>query len=186
MQLPAELRLKILRNLLKQSHPLHTISRTLPLKGRLDRSKFDDNVSISAQILRCCQQFYSEGYQVLYNENVLEILICEDYYYAEERLSLYGLSFICEILGGRVAILDEFEELREYPFDLLSRAQSYLGHEDVAVREEEGAKYMLNYLPAMARFQRLNIHIDVETRKEMFCAGRILMDCERQGCHIVA
>ena len=56
IQLPSELRIKILRQLHKSDEPIIEATTTL-----------------SGQVLRCCQRLYTEAYHVLYAENTVSI-----------------------------------------------------------------------------------------------------------------
>lgn len=78
LALPAELRLKILRNLLKEE--------SLPVAYYLEdssRESVERALSLSAQVLRCCQTLYLEGLDILYNENILCINVDKNRFHDE-------------------------------------------------------------------------------------------------------
>lgn len=113
--LPAELRLKILRTLLKvgkmpncndllsnydKKKKEMTTSRTLERDDSPESRQLRDDAltaynnaySFSSQILRTCQTLYTEGSSVLYNENELAIVI-DDGFQADWRTNRRGYAY---------------------------------------------------------------------------------------------
>ena len=78
MRLPPEVRLIILRCLLKSKGPILSFDKWHDLAGNIKnaRSKYKRDLRRSAQVLRTCQTLWVEGYDILYRENTLS-LWCE-------------------------------------------------------------------------------------------------------------
>ncbi|KAK5954708.1 hypothetical protein OHC33_004432 [Knufia fluminis] len=125
-QLPAEIRLKIYRLLFKNDRPLYAIDEfdDYPYNRNeygLNKSTaeadfltlpYRSNVSLSAQTLASCQQFYCEGQVVLYKANVLSIYC----HFGEDQAW-------CDSLDSRV----------ELPFDITDLPRDNFGLLDLAV-----------------------------------------------------
>lgn len=68
LRLPAELRIKILRNVLKSSQPLYPMEKyRLESPKNLKRAQrlYHAQVKLSSQTLRTCQQLREEGIEIL-------------------------------------------------------------------------------------------------------------------------
>lgn len=80
LQIPAELRLKILRLLSKKDKVLMSIKETYETNGpswQDEASTWYDELQLSSQLLLTCQILYREAYNVLYCENELGIYCTE-------------------------------------------------------------------------------------------------------------
>ena len=77
IRLPAELRVKILRNLLKKPSPIQSLAERDPANNDA-RAQYDADTSLSSQVLRTCQIAYNEGLLILYKENIIQLHIRED------------------------------------------------------------------------------------------------------------
>ena len=71
LQLPAELRVKIIRLLCQSKEPVPGRQKRIRIA-----SSASHNCNLSAQLLSCGQLLYSEASQVLYKENVARIICC--------------------------------------------------------------------------------------------------------------
>ena len=168
MQLPAELRLKILRFLLRSAVPIYNLddrsAKTQHEYVELHQ-KLEAQTKLSAQLLRVCQQLHHEGLPILYSENVLEITWsdaslsarahCDDCYLC--NILTYQIHYA--VYCGKDPFWDELEVLttREYPF----------GHSDT--RDSLVAAY-----PTIGRFQKFHVIVDVDDSHDIFYACRAL------------
>lgn len=75
LQLPAELRVRVLRNLLKsESKELHAgCAVRCAESATFCEDKYHPGNQLLSQISRCCQSLYREGSAILYGENILQI-----------------------------------------------------------------------------------------------------------------
>ena len=72
LQLPAELRLMILRQLLPAPGPIEPLSQSSYYQ--LEEEAYEAQTGLSSQVLQCCQTLHDEGSAILYGENVLTIV----------------------------------------------------------------------------------------------------------------
>lgn len=90
--LPAELRVKILRCLLKKGDPIYSFGESVSpeaehLQGRKESAYA--GLSLSSQLLRTCRQLLEEGFTILYKENTLSL-----YFSSHERYEPAVLYFL--------------------------------------------------------------------------------------------
>ncbi|KAK5953416.1 hypothetical protein OHC33_005360 [Knufia fluminis] len=71
LQLPAEIRLKILRLLHKRATPIENFEDIYGRREEAEYHSYTLGLSLSSQLLQCCQALYNEGQHILYHENVL-------------------------------------------------------------------------------------------------------------------
>lgn len=98
LELPAEIRLKILRNLMKSANGLQAVSCypdfdpeaykrgeagmcniDISKATTLGKREVQEACQLSAQLRRCCKQLRDEGSHVLYTENPLEVVLQTDW-----------------------------------------------------------------------------------------------------------
>ncbi|KAK5947054.1 hypothetical protein PMZ80_001200 [Knufia obscura] len=109
LQLPPELRIKILRMLLRSSAPLAPL---LEEKQKPDeRHSFD----LSGQVLATCQVLHKDASMILYKENILTIKVVP----ADQD---WGLE--CYVVDARMDLVHEPHDLPLTEYDLLSIARS--------------------------------------------------------------
>ena len=179
LQLPAELRLKILRFLLKTSGVILTNGEIwVQMRAELcvecshdgpDREDFEQRckaaMSHSAQILRTCQQIFREGQQILYSENALSLRTISTYDDYDNGQYLWILD----------RLISYPHDLSEHPppekDDLLSYAAAcYKCHgtrEDCEKTEHMGidTRFSGNFAslrPMLERFQKFHVTIGYE------------------------
>lgn len=100
LRLPAEMRVKILRNILKSDQPLYSMEKyrhESPKNFKKVRRLYYAQLRLSSQFLCTCQQVKDEGEQVLYGENVLCILYRCDMRW-DSRVSHGSIGSDCHIL----------------------------------------------------------------------------------------
>ncbi|KAK5092620.1 hypothetical protein LTR70_001991 [Exophiala xenobiotica] len=145
LRLPAELRIKVLRNLLKKSQPIPAQKpRSSSAPDDDDTTNGPRDLNLSSQLLRASQQLYEEGRQVLYKENVLSIeygpgspLSCDE----------------CQVLGFTLNIPSDPSRLPSTKFSFF----------DFAKRRPYS---LLKMYPALLSFQ--NIDLTVRSTKKDF------------------
>lgn len=181
MRLPAELRVKILRMLLKSPDPLDASN---PFDDEADSESTsadtDDDSEpegcskLSAQLLSCCQQLYAECAQVLYEENSLEV--CCDWEVSDWPATLEMELFYCRILGDATQIPTKLKYLDGLDDSLLHHASKCAGNRFNSPAERKSAKRLGTMLPATGRFRHIRMHVVAYKQKEIFIACRVLKD----------
>lgn len=166
MKLPAELRVKILRMLLKDADPFDTIEPHLSndwYRKMLTRQ----GPSMSAQILSCCQQINVEGQAVLYGENSLVVrcmFINED---------CRNSDYYCRFLDSSVLLDHAVEWMDKENFDVESLAQAKLREASIFGRDAL-AERMVELLPVARKFDNLYVHVECNAQDEVYMACRVL------------
>ena len=156
MRIPAEIRIKILRRLLKHEGPLPD----------------DQSVMLSLQVLSCCQQLLDEGQHVLYAENTLSVCVC----WLPESMRCLGQ---CSILDLRTEIrlnatsygvdgasLGDVAKIPRTAWDLYP-----------------GQQWRRTY-PALQKMQKLRVSVLLKEQEHVFGACRVLEELV-QGKHVL-
>jgi len=149
MRLPAELRVKILDILL---------SRARTIKLRLASAR---PARRSAQLLRACQQLYSEGHTILYNKNVVAICFGDSEFH-DHCLTLKR----CVQVGVRLPIF----HIEQY--SLLDVAQAFIKLE--APKRDLDAERFVQLYPALMKIRNFRIHFRYRDQVDIFVQRRVL------------
>lgn len=196
MQIPAELRVKILRMLLKSPQALLTekeheecqiCDKTTASPPIVDNeSDTDDDdfnkkappgcssegffdqacFNLSSQILQSCQQLHAEGTAILYGENSLSVLF-EDH--------------DCHILDGMTEVPESSEwccwdcSIPDLALATLERSLSCRSDLDY-VDIEKRASNLRNMYGWLQNFSRIELSMNVNRQVEVYIAARILRD----------
>ena len=102
LELPAEVRQIILRQLLWSSHPLESLQNTLAWQARAVR-ELCPTLSLYPSILRTCRQLHEEGTAILYGENSLSVR-CDTFMAPGSGLSSYPFIFWQDWDGNSASI----------------------------------------------------------------------------------
>ncbi|KAK5084685.1 hypothetical protein LTR05_005763 [Lithohypha guttulata] len=158
LQLPGELRLKVLRYLLKSKDGRirsYDESKLCSTNGRFPRKRYNKELPGSAQLLRTCQKLFWEGRDVLYTENTLSIFIWGD---------PWSRALKCGVLGLQVEFHRPHQETY---YDLLWNALDY--------NPDDMSQLLRVYDETLACFQRLEIKMDeLNDHEDCFIACRVL------------
>ncbi|KAK5089657.1 hypothetical protein LTR70_006534 [Exophiala xenobiotica] len=168
MQLPAELRLMILRNTLKKSGIIRNAVEYTALGNRgVDRATrkdeyFQHHLQLSAQLLGCCQALYHEAYSVLYDENQLSI-------------GVFAPGRHCEILDVSIELPDIYERWFVDDSSLLEVYETRSSHK---LRYNDSKSLLEEPLTVAEKFShvRLTIHCDEDGYNNVV-RGDILTAC---------
>lgn len=178
LQLPAELRIKILRSLLKKPKPIYArSSSSSSAKDGSDEFNQPHDLELSSQLLRTCQQLYEEGRHVLYNENVLCVEYRPD---TVDWLTGSTGTDICCVLGQHL-------NLPYRPFGLPCRISSFFEYarERDKVSERPSPVWhtmkLPNYslaqiYPALVAFRHITLEVRNPSKNRVFIACRVLHD----------
>ena len=163
MQLPAEIRVKILRSLLKANEsivPFYNGSSDLTWGHQRDLVKYKDNTQLSAQVMRACQKLHGEAQHILYAENTLDIQILP-----RSRNEMH-----CSLLSYRSIIPGIVDKLGKMKNDLFS------------------AEYPLMYLPRNGTNLRSATDLEICADK-VFGAYKVRLDVvnglQQQNVYVV-
>lgn len=96
LTLPAEIRAKIIRKLMKSSQIIRPLQGYSGPAHVTDSAEHRQNVNLSSRILRCRQLLYRKGVQIIYNENMLRLSF--DLWYPGNA------SWTCKTLDGAIQI----------------------------------------------------------------------------------
>ena len=170
MQLPAELRLKILRFLLRSAEPICNLgdSSTTTQQGYNElQEKFEAQTKLSAQLLRVCQALHQEASHVLYSENVLEITWTEASTSARAICDEHDL---CNILTYQIhyPVYCGDDPLGDELVALTTR-ELFFGHIDA--RES-----LITAYSTITRFQKFHVIVNMDDSHNIFYACRALRD----------
>ena len=158
LSMPSELRLLILRNLLKHEDVLQPLRWT-------GRQEYKATVQLSAQLLQTCQQLYAEASHVLYKENIVEI-----------RCRVYQRRHWCDILEASVVIPEKLSEVKDADCTLpVLAAQRTVAGPWARVARSNPAWLIKHYL-LLKRFDLWCLNIQYETQDQVFIACRALQD----------
>lgn len=168
LRLPAEVRLIILRQLLKCESPIYSLSST-------DDISYLGSIQRSAQLLRTCQLIHHEGLAVLYLENTL----CIDFMSFDDSSDDGGeeMTFFCSILEMFLPIPERLATNEEERLSLLeyatpTRAQSV---DDTGLMRQ-GAETLVKHWVMMQKFTRYQVRVQYAMQQTIFCACRLLQD----------
>lgn len=145
LRLPVEIRLKILRSLMR---------KPIPICSRLQSGyaeNYLDGLALSSQLLRSCQRIYHEGLNILYNENTLSIL-CQP----------AGMGSIsCGVLHLIVRAYHVLQYMGSsiHDTDLLSVAKRKLEQEHPIARTKDALELLPIY-NSLLRFKRVQVHFE--------------------------
>lgn len=159
MQLPAELRLSVLRHLLQTDRPL-----TSDIDVSLDQAQSEtytrvSNLELSSQLLRSCQQLYREARPILYHENTLAI-VCDH----TETL---------HVLGHDIEIADYSWTHAEHITDLTSLATfTLLGPNGFHLKKQYELFLAQAFL--LQQFQTFDVTLGHSNRVDIYNAVRML------------
>ena len=175
MRLPAELRLKILRLLLKAPAPFDHSKRQPDNKQGTDT--FEEDVQMSAQILRCSQQLYCEAHLVLYGENTLIVRCIQE----KDRAGDYG--YLCRILDTSIQPhyrMDGPSPSSRFATDLQSVVKwkipifEELTHIEHSPSHLEDVRRMDQLLPAISKFTHYRLEMEHSSSEVTFMVCRLL------------
>lgn len=150
LQLPTEIRLKILRNSLKQKGRICNYHEYQEKSKRRRRSHSDfveEIFNLSAQIMQCCQQLYEEGRNVLYGENTLSISIVSQRAYSIRYPKIYIFDAALPIPKGSPRDLRDAWVFDEVDF---ARSVKWLG-------DASPKTLILSFSKSMYHFQNFKI-----------------------------
>lgn len=177
LNLPTEIRLIILRDLLARANQVHPLFSCCHIRGITSQiiSNYHENASCSSQLLRTCQQLYAEGYNILYEENTLCITtrsrIAET---MVDRLSypLLALNGLIEIprshiwLDAGASLLSCAQYQVDYP-----AAPTLLDATDEAHTHKQ--KFLQNY-EVMTRFTHYEVLLKIIRQEDINIACRLM------------
>lgn len=173
MSLPAEIRLKILRSLLRKGEALQSSgSRDSNVNWLKEGSKFAEDMQLSAQIMSCCQAMYHEAEEILYKENVLQVDLTHR---TESKIDI-------DILGGTLDMdlgSRDISQREKTLVDMIERAAKKQATNSWRIPHYGTRDYFLRHHAAMLRFPRVDLMIDwkiVDRYDAMFNLGWILRD----------
>ena len=164
LQLPAELRTKILRYLHKSSDSLPCVRTFLKSGSNIQQSwaAYRSSVSLSGQTLRVCQQLHDEGSYVLLKENTLS-LICDRDLRTMEDLHLWTLD-------AASPISNTFESMPNRGSDpVLWHRKSYAG--DMLM---SSLRCIQPRLRTVIKFETIELLIEYKYRENIFNACQAL------------
>jgi len=162
LDLPVELRVKILRYVLRKAGPITSLGEVRMTK--VPRSScheiYNANATLSAQVLRTCQQLYGEGGEILYGENTLSIC------YSGYRSRASGPDDLCHILDYTINLS---ASRIEKSCDTFITIQDYFGG-----HKSEMEPYTLRRYSQLAKFQHYRLKIRYMHRENILTACRVL------------
>lgn len=175
LRLPAELRFKVLRNLLQTS-------RMIRMKQHARNSEesneaYSTNTSLSGQMLSCCQQLFMDGIQILYGENTLEIACVHS---AKDGV-------LRKVLDGQIPIPPNekglpFEALGAFEWrDSNAATASLPTQSDLRskygpsrlVNRKAGSALFIQKLSAVLSFKALHVTLQINNAEKLFVACRV-------------
>lgn len=171
-QLPAEIRQKVLRQLLVHDTAigtLNSITKDWPADEKAWKV-FGEYCSLSAQFLRTCQKSHDESINILYQENVLSIEVegVSSGEFRESRCSMLDVSIPLPNFshGDMCPSLD----MDAYAKRLLKSRVTTERH----VRAIHQSRRMLAIWPVLVKFQRYEVNVEDGDYKAVFMACRML------------
>lgn len=159
LQLPAELQLEVLRYLLLHGRPIETWKSHYEDWERKEKSpatKKSEWLSLSPQILRCCQLLYQNGTNILYHENTI-------------TLEAFNYPGLYTRQACFITTLDECTRFLERPYD--SSLDSLPGRTWLSRFLKGRPRNQLQYDPGqlsnvtaqmLLRFQKIRVTIDID------------------------
>lgn len=152
-QLPAEIRLKVLRLLLK--HPGYLEPVLIERDRGFDPGSSDDPIiELSAQLLACCQSLHKQAWPILYGENILRI-VCQS-------ASLYHS---CYILGSGIQLHCNADDMPADDYDLISLMRRTT---DIS----RNTQRLLAHWNGLSKIKHIHLTIGHALRDEIFVACR--------------
>jgi len=167
IQLPAELRIKVLRLLLRSPNPLTDLEEFGMESDGPDMTGYEQGIELSAQLLLCCQQLHSEGHQILYGENTL-------YIHFEWRNRIRPNLFYCDILGATTEIPEKMEYLNGFDDSLRYQADDYARNGDCSYDDRDSARQLAKMLPTIEKFQHFLDYLEVFDQEHLSIGCRVL------------
>ncbi|KAK5953271.1 hypothetical protein OHC33_005839 [Knufia fluminis] len=178
MRLPAELRLKILRNLLKNDGPRDPVPELANQYQTTDRM-----TELSSQVLACCQRLLHEARAVLYHENTIPIR-CEMPTSRDlQRPPTFPIK--CGILGAKEVFfaetLEHLPEARDWKWcspDDPSYTFVYLNFLEQTQTHHLSSDFdtLKKHYHALNKIEKVHITVQYEKGPEMFSVCRVLQD----------
>lgn len=174
LQLPVEVRIKILQCLMKSPNVIS------PPRIDAGHRELSLSLSFSSQLLRCCQQLFIEGGEVLYGQNTVQI-VCS--LKVEALNGSINLPYNAEDLDNEVdTILDWAVKARDQAFreripSTNARHVQYIPPDRALV------DHFITAIPAMLSFERLEILVDCHgwhADEQFYIACRALKSLVRQ------
>lgn len=169
--IPAELRLKILRYLLKDNFTKSgegAIFSSLNEHIKLNQdtgtftSSSDGGSELSSQVLATCQTLHSEAFDVLYGENTLNI----------EIASKYMKKIEISIQGSRIVLPAVLESYGDGPFDLESTCSRQSA--SILSKNQSDAVGLHQTLSRLKKFISFQLVLAYDTSDEVAVVARLL------------
>lgn len=165
LQLPAEVRLIILRQLLRSDKPIYSL-------GSTDDIEYFNSIQRSTQLLRTCQLLHNEGLAILYYENTL----CVDFM-AYDPDSEEETVHYCGILQMFLPVPEKLKGSEE---ELLSLIK-YATPKRAADCDDSGLMMqhcddLVKQWGTLRKFNRFQIRVQYATQQVVFSASRMLQD----------
>ena len=155
IQLPAEIKLLILRNLLRLYKPFYSQDHG----GDRDREDYTDIIQKSAQLLCTCQLLYHEGNAILYGENTMFLRVTAAPSAGGHRhMDIEVLN--CEI---EVVAYKDTLDLHDSLFDLIRKRVDMYPDPNESSREALMEKAFLAMYPTLTMFNNFELflcHVD--------------------------
>ncbi|KAK5938489.1 hypothetical protein PMZ80_009460 [Knufia obscura] len=170
LRLPAELRLKIFRNLFFKEEPIRSRREDLENDSGQTEDDYLDSLDLSSQFLRTCQQAYIEGTDILCGENILSLWI-------DKKVTAAGCQRqFLDVLDISICLPRSHELPRGQEVSLLDCA-----HTCSVVEEEvqEGKEivivdWLAEIYPSLARFSKFHITHRFNVHGEVVVVARML------------
>lgn len=162
LDLPAELRVKILRYVLRKEGPITSL-KEVQVNSHPDSNFheiYDANAMLSAQILRTCQQLHEEAEQILYKENIL--FIC----YNGNRFGSRGPDDLCHNLDFSINL--SASRIEELSGTFVTIQDYFVG------RESTMGPYTVSRYSQLMKFQHYRLKICYSCRESILTACRVL------------
>jgi len=175
--LPAELRLKILRYLLKRKEPIYSRMefdercrrREEPYcTEKLMPQRYRSQGALSSQLLSTCQQLCLEGRDVLYRENTLCV------YYGSGPRNYRSRTECCCILESSATVPLDLTRLKDVMSGLLDCTDTPKG--DGRTTWLRDAQPLAQAYPAIGAFQKIHLTLDPFMANGAWVASRILRE----------
>lgn len=161
VRLPAELRIKILRNLLVSDGPIQSLARCIRDTKRTTEDgnvRYAKGVRLSAQVLSTCQILYNEARDILYHENTIEVDITRGSVAISQHFRKRISGEVCAVLDAVVGMPNQ--RAQYMPIEQWVSTQDQDGDKRGAQLLNKWQSHFLRLYPSLKQFQHWQINLD--------------------------
>lgn len=167
MELPAEVRLEILRELLWTPEPLKVLREAPPTPPSWDGNVIGTNYTLCPEILAVCRKLNEEGSPVLYEENTMDVVASFDpgYFPVTPPGTVYSY-------GAKLEWMGRLSSLASIPESFSARARKLRITVEVRTHLYDSSKYtrgavreLVKVLRANPQWRSLDVHLEDHTTR---------------------